>query len=479
MGLQKEQNGIYIESIFGAPGTGKTEYLMKILEKALKKTTIDRIAFISFTKAGAVTGLNRALEKFPEIKKEDAKYFRTLHSLAFLLLDLNRSDTISTYDYKELSRKLNKRFLGYYTEELRHNDDELLFLNELQRNNYTMFTKKIKNVDFREYAFISEAYEKYKELNNILDYTDYLTKTLEKDLFLKDVDIAIVDECQDLPTLQWKFVYSVFRNVKELYTAGDDDQAIFTWQGADINQFLNINSTKLTILSTSYRLPDKVIDFANKVINRIDNRQTKLYHGTGKAGDVYHILSLDELNLKKGNYFILSRNQYFVNKIEDYLQNIGLVYYTKKGLSIAKDVLEAIQIYERFRISPVLTPGQTLKVQKYATKLDIKSPWYDVFDKLPAKKVSYYLRVLGDEPLKADFEKLVQTGIYTGTIHSVKGKECDNIVFFTDVSKSVYMHYKESPEDEYRCIYVAITRAKERVFLLNFGTQYQYDLLNI
>ena len=68
--------------IFGAPGCGKTTYLMKILEKELKEHAPDKIAFVSFTKKGTYEGRSRALEKF-DYKEGDLPYFRTLHSIAF------------------------------------------------------------------------------------------------------------------------------------------------------------------------------------------------------------------------------------------------------------------------------------------------------------------------------------------------------------------------------------------------------------
>ena len=52
-----------IDLIFGAPGTGKTTYLIDILEKELKENDPDRIAYVSFTRKGTYEGKNRAMEK--------------------------------------------------------------------------------------------------------------------------------------------------------------------------------------------------------------------------------------------------------------------------------------------------------------------------------------------------------------------------------------------------------------------------------
>ena len=60
-------------------------------------------------------------------------------------------------------------------------------------------------------------------------------------------DLLIIDEAQDLAPLQWRMVKEVLvPNSKETYYAGDDDQAIYTWMGVKIDDFLNAcdNKTK-------------------------------------------------------------------------------------------------------------------------------------------------------------------------------------------------------------------------------------------
>ena len=44
----------------------------------------------------------------------------------------------------------------------------------------------------------------------------------------------MVDEAQDLTPLQWDMVVKIAKNVDRVYIAGDDDQAIYEWNGADV-----------------------------------------------------------------------------------------------------------------------------------------------------------------------------------------------------------------------------------------------------
>jgi len=53
------------------------------------------------------------------------------------------------------------------------------------------------------------------------------------------LDAIFLDEAQDLNPLQWKMFYYIEEQCKRSYIAGDDDQAIYTFQGADPSEFIN------------------------------------------------------------------------------------------------------------------------------------------------------------------------------------------------------------------------------------------------
>ncbi len=105
--------------VFGAPGCGKTTYLLDILERELKLVNPDEIAFVSFTRKGSYEGKRRALDKFG-FSDGDLPYFRTLHSIAFRANGCSKYDMISKADYKEFSVACDMKFTGYYTEEFYH-----------------------------------------------------------------------------------------------------------------------------------------------------------------------------------------------------------------------------------------------------------------------------------------------------------------------------------------------------------------------
>ena len=93
--------------ILGPPGTGKTEYLLRKVEKKLEEgIKPGRIGYFAYTVKAANEARTRAIKKFTNLDKKDFNYFRTLHSLAFKQLGLSKDDVMKDNHYKELSELL-------------------------------------------------------------------------------------------------------------------------------------------------------------------------------------------------------------------------------------------------------------------------------------------------------------------------------------------------------------------------------------
>ena len=95
-----------ITIILGPPGTGKTEKLLSLVEEYLsKKIHPSRIGYFAFTKKAANEALSRAMHKF-NLSEDDLPYFRTLHSLAFRRLSINKNQVMKRFHYQDLGKKL-------------------------------------------------------------------------------------------------------------------------------------------------------------------------------------------------------------------------------------------------------------------------------------------------------------------------------------------------------------------------------------
>lgn len=462
-----------INMIFGAPGCGKTTYLINLLQDLLKEHEPDKIAFVSFTKKGSYEGRDRAIEKF-NFKEEDFPYFRTIHSIAFRQLGMSRYDMISRKHYKDFSKAMGMNFLGYYTQDLINNDDKYLFYTSLKKNNPAKAEQALMNLNTRTVELVSKSYERYKLAARVKDFDDLLLDFIEQGKPL-NVDIAIIDEAQDLTTLQWEFCRVAFKNCSHVYIAGDDDQAIYEWSGADLKQFLALtHNSRIKILDKSYRLRSNVLEFSKGISSQIRNRVEKVFDPVAEGGNIYFYNSLEEVTINsEESYYFLSRNNYFLGSIKRYLMSKGLLFYFKEGLSVNLNTYNAIRLHESYRKNyPDVAHRKEIVrelLRKDITNLDV--PWFEAFN-IEAEEENYFRDLFKN---KTDFNRCNLT---VSTIHGVKGGEADNVIVLLDMTKSVHEAYEgsqESIESELRCLYVALTRAKKNLHIVYSEGKFGYD----
>ena len=457
-----------INVIFGPPGTGKTSTLMDILdfEVNTKMVPLDKIAFVTFTKKGVQEGVDRAAEKFA-VPKKGMPFFRTLHSLAYQYAGINHTNLMDRSKYYDFSRKIGMSFTGYYDAELQGGDDKYLFWNDLYRNNKSYSKRMYETLDTKKAHFVMAQYLKYKDTFGYADYTD-LIERFNKQKAIVPVEVAIIDEAQDLTTLQWQMVWTAFAQCKRIYIAGDDDQSIYQWSGADVGAFLGIHGHQ-EVLKESWRLPDNLVTYSKKISERISQRIDKEYHGQAREGGITYVNKLSEIIFNKDeSYLCLSRNNLFLPIYEEWV-NKQMVPYQKKGedVIVAKD-LAAIKEYETIRKSHIMTSAQQSKFSRLlGEQVNLNHPWYDAFQWAPEK-------ILLIRSLIAEKRITDNARVNISTIHAVKGGEADNIIIMQDITKPVKEQLETDPDSEHRVFYVAATRAKKNIIIVKPQTKDYY-----
>lgn len=455
-----------VKTIFGAPGCGKTTRLLAVLQEELKTTPPERIAYVSFTRKGTYEGVNRAKEKFG-IADEQLPWFRTLHSIAFRTGDFSKHDMIGKKDYKAFSDAMGMRFTGYYTEDLFSNDDRYLFAHFLRRNNPIAAERLVADLDARVFHEVETNYARYKLEKRVVDFTDIVEAFLLRDDSIP-VDVAIVDEAQDLTSLQWNMVWKAFGNCKRIYLAGDDDQAIYEWSGADVEHFLSVEGER-EVLSKSWRLPPQIRAYAINVASRIRHRVLKNYAPADSDGAVYFYNDLRDLELDDSTWYFLARNNWFLGEHRHFLRDRGEVFIDKGKPSADPTHIRAINLHEKQRQGAKLTDREVLQLQRLlkpgARAMDA---WYDALD-IENDVVAYYRLLIKK---RAD---VTRKNIHVDTIHGVKGGEADNVVMLCDFTRAVEANYQRNPDSELRVLYVACTRAKHNLHIVHSNSRTGYD----
>jgi len=401
--------------------------------------------------------------------EKDLPYFKTLHSIAFKKGGYTKYNVIAKKDYKIFSDAMGMKFTGYYTEDFFHNDDRYLFLNFLERNNPKMFELYIDSIDIKKYNDVKHNYERYKAFAGVIDFTDMLEEFIKSGSPLP-VKVAIIDEAQDLTTLQWEMCQVAFRDCERVYIAGDDDQAIYEWNGADINTFLGIKADQ-TILDKSYRLKTNILNFSKNISKIIKHRVDKDFEPLDDGGSIHFLNTLEELELKDDeSYYFLARNNYFLKYYTDELRKGGHPYWHKDKFSINPKHIKVIKAFEKLRQHKTLTDSEELFLRPYFNStVDLKLPWFNNLN-FDINESLYYRDLIRLKKLH-----LTESKLLVSTIHGVKGGEADNVVLMLDFTKSVKENFDKSPDSELRCLYVACTRAKNNLYIIHSQTKNGYD----
>lgn len=472
--------------IFGPAGTGKTTYLINELKELFKKgVQPDRIAFVSFTNKAVDELVNRCAKEFPNIDKDGFKYFRTIHSLCYQQ-NFDKKKVIDYKEISELAKQLGMEISSYKAIEDGFGSkvgDKIIAIESLSRLRMIYIMDQWRECNFPDLFFFKvnewkSAYTHYKMKNNLIDFTDMLSLY---DTAL-DIDYIFIDECQDLSPLQWKVMNKAAENCKTVYIAGDDDQSIYSWAGAEIDYILNIKADKKVILPKSYRIPKKIFDQSSKILKRIKVREKKEYTHNGKEGEIDFVYDFKKINYAAENdCLILVRNRWQLTDVKEYLESQGIPYYLFSQSSLESKEVEAILLWEHFRKGREVSPGHFKKICKFSKKLNklISSskiptgytdvPWFDMLDLVPKDKKDYIRRVLQNGYKINDKPK-----IRLSTIHQSKGGEADTVVLLTDVSKMVWENIWK--DCEHRVWYVAVTRTKNKLIVVQETSTKFYKL---
>ena len=457
--------------IYGSPGTGKTTYLINLLRDLFLWYDPNQISFVSFTKKGAYEGRDRTIKEF-QFSENDFPYFRTIHSLAFRALGVSRYDIISKQHYRNFSSAMGMSFLGYYTEDLSNSDDKYLSCFSLYKNNPIIAREYVDALDIKKFSYVANNYTRYKLEKNVIDFDDLIIRFIKNGLALP-VKIALIDEAQDLTSLQWRFCEVAFKNCERIYISGDDDQAIYEWSGADLKYFFALGGfSHRTTLEKTWRLKQNIFDVSEKLVKKITSRVEKLVSPLSENGGIFYYNDLSDVKINsEETYYFLSRNNYFLTRIKTHVMKFGFNFLIKGEPFFKKSLYNAILKYENYRKhSPDKLMGDVLLKTFLRTDLPagIYPPWYDAFSL--DIEVSNFIRNFFAFGSKIDDLKIT-----VGTIHSVKGGEADNVVLIMDITKNVNSNLIKNSDSEIRVLYVALTRARKNLHIVFSDTKFGYD----
>lgn len=485
------------QKVFGPPGTGKTTYLLGVVQDELSKDTAsNKIGYFAFTRKAANEARDRAIVKFPHLNPTtDFPWFRTLHSLAFRCLGINKSEMMQDENYKEFGRSCG---LEIATENdtdgfVARADNAILNEINLARikglDLKTHYNQSSLDIEWFHFEYVERAYRQYKGENGLLDFTDLLELIVQEPNRLPRLDALIVDESQDLSRLQWQLVKDLAKRSTRVYLAGDDDQAIYNWAGADVDSFLTFPG-EVKVLNKSYRIPAKVHALAERVVKRIHHRQPKEWSARDEQGNIQTYNHFSQADMTDGEWLVMAAANYMLDEMPEWLKSQGLLFERHGQRSIGEKVLAAVYGWEGLRkgnevplsvaktIYSYLDPGLIAKGFKtlnsapedrmYSIKdlhakwgLLTDGIWHEVLTKISAAQRQYIIALL-----RRGVKLNAAPKIKLSTIHGAKGGEADNVLLLTDLSTKFAKSYDTNPDDINRLLYVGITRTRKTLHLV-------------
>ncbi len=604
--------------VLAGAGSGKTRTIVHRISYLI------HICGVSPRKIVAVTFTNKAAQEMAhrvyQVAGEEGEQctVRTYHSLGLYLLrqlapfieytpnftiwdDVDQMGAIQALAENMIEEKPNRTQLRYLAQTISSFKDKLIAPGELAEK---------EDLEAYEYGdYLQELYTMYenrKRESQAVDFSDLIylpvkifqefPEALEK--FHNRYHYFLVDEYQDTNHAQYMMIQLLAKARGNLCIVGDDDQAIYTWRGADVRNILEFQQdfpeAKIVKLEENYRSTQSILNLANHVIQNNRARMDKTLWTQNSAGDkprffvkmsdreesqwIAETIQSLEGQYRPEDIAVLYRTNSQSRQIEEALLKRHIHYRVFGGVSFfgRKEVKDLLG-YLRFLVNPydeaaflriINTPtrgigdktvqklldyqnkiGQEEHVfldyisllkrceeagvsKKAAVTLLDMAEWLENFSAKAAKSIDLGLliedilekstlrdaieqedRLLGTSRMENIYELknsmidfmnkqedarlsdylqeislLVSTkdmerehgGVNLMTIHNAKGLEF-SVVFVPGFDQDIFPHYlasdRDEGEEERRLLYVAITRARQKLYLLRARTRFQHGVM--
>ncbi len=501
--------------IVGPPGCGKTHALLTALEVELRSdTSPERVAFVAFTRAARQEAQERVWRTLGVAEKK-LPWLRTIHSAAFTLLSLRSSEVVDEEHWTAFGERHGYTFTALeasdpWASARRTPGDILRSAYDWGRNTLTPPDRIAarwagERVSLGQLGLFARRYEEYKQGEGLLDFSDMLVAVLELDL-RPDVDFALIDEAQDLSPLQVLVVSHWFQGVRTV-VAGDDDQAVYVFQGANPSWLRSLaERCPTTVLSQSRRVPVRVHALAQRIIRANRDRVPKVYEPDDRPGVVRGV-DLDaalDLALERDEVLVLVRNRQFIPKVAQELMrrhaaflvegpggpnplgNKRLVRATRTASAIGEGKVIAARDLDNligFVGAEYVPKGLRERVRRDGEMCRLYEP-VALRDELglgglldvaaEGRALSALTRVHSStrryvEVLLARHGELPKPRIRVTTIHGAKGRQAGTVLLLASMSRKSYRDYCGAGlgrDQENRVFYVGVTRAREELILV-------------
>lgn len=291
---------------------------------------------------------------------------------------------------------------------------------------------------------------------------------------------CVVHNCQDITALQWKAIELAFAKAEKIFIAGDENQCLYTYNGARPDFLINFAKQFPTeYLSISHRIPKQVYYLAKGIVDLIDEKTEKPFdmkkeNVNGKIVQIdsferlLNFIDVDNLDDKKETeWYIICRTNCYLEKPKELLEENLIPYWTSDGFFMDGEILRRIKDYYNFGLKGYKTEKKKKEFAERFNIVDFNLPFTESNLFTERKKFIYYnfVECYGLEKLEEMCKWNPQ--IVVSSIHHVKGGEARNVALLLDTTRKVDINLYDKIDEELRVLYVAVTRTKENLILID------------
>lgn len=389
-GLNEEQKkaATHIDGamlILAGAGSGKTKTITSRLAYLISQgIPANSTLTLTFTNKAALEMRNRALNLINQTKLDAYPLLCTFHKFGLLFLkfyisELKRKNNfviIDTDDKKKIIKKFQSDLsTSVLANEISKMKNSLVSVEDALNNSTLINDYAKKESGF--YQKVAKVYKEYEDTlknENLVDFDDLLglpykilakNRTLCEEISQK-YRYIMVDEYQDTNELQFKLLERLCLMHENLCVVGDDDQSIYGWRGARVENILNFKdqfkNVTLIKLENNYRSTQNILNTANNLIDCNQNRLGKKLIGTKEKGEEVNLMESEDENYETNK--ISNAIKKLINSGEE-LKNIAVLYRVnalsralEDGLTKARipyKMVGGMKFYERAEIKDMIS----------------------------------------------------------------------------------------------------------------------------
>ncbi|MFD1595066.1 UvrD-helicase domain-containing protein [Haloplanus litoreus] len=524
-----------VTRLFGGPGSGKTTALLDRVDELLEDddVSIRDVLVVSYTRAAAAEVRERLAERLDVSPRALQGNVCTMHAKAYELLDLSRGDVVGESDKEEFCEEYGVEYEDEYGGAGRRTARSTTLGNKIIATSQWLQRTQRDVADWYDVPFqwdveavrlppdedpnaqegnkytptwpadderidvpqVIRAWRSYKGEHGLVGFADMLERVAERSL-VPHVDYLVIDEFQDITTLQYE-VYEEWKpHMEGVLIAGDDDQVVYAWQGADPSILLDAEVSEDVVLPNSYRLPSRILNVVNREIRHITKRQEKDLNPRKDGGVVEGIESPSMFEVVRNvqhtvdntdeTIMVLFRARYQMFQfIDDFLPK-GIPFSVMTDQRMWTDRLtQYVRAVEKLDEDDPITGLEARRLadmlQDSAFGTNERDDFYDylddaeeagdaddvaelsvdpgvVTDHVPfmpepaaagdmVRKVTSFQRKSVDAYFGGDYAGMDPSRVRVGTIHSAKGREADHVFVCTDLTEKVVEQMAASVDD--------------------------------